>query len=141
MRRAGVVGLAAVIALMGGCADRHPTAKRGRIFGTVTLDGKPAPTAYVRFIALEPGCVNVLAVVKDGSYELPEGQGPMKGKYRVEFSVPSATKHRVANADQPGGWQEEQIETLPPRYHRDSTLLLDYDPDDVKPFNAELSSR
>jgi hypothetical protein len=124
-----------------GCAAQSSPAKRGRISGSVSLDGKPAPMANVRFIALEAGCVNVLAVVKNGVYDVPEGQGPMKGKYRVEFSVPSATAQRVVHPDKPGEWMEDRVESLPPRYHRDSTYMLDYDPDDPRPFNADLSSR
>jgi len=34
-------------------------------------------------------------------FSLAEGEGPTKGKYRVEFSVPSATKRRVPNDDIP----------------------------------------
>jgi hypothetical protein len=83
----------------------------------------------------------VLAAVKDGAYEVPDGQGPTKGKYRIEFSVPSAGTRRVANPEVPGAWLEEHAETLPARYHRDSQYLLDYDPDDPKPYDAELTSK
>jgi hypothetical protein len=114
--------------------------RRGAIHGTVTLDGKPVPQANVRFMALEPNGVNVLAPVKDGAYDVPEGQGPVKGKYRVEFSVPKAGR-RVPNPDVPGAWLEDPVETLPARYHQQSNYVLDYDPDDPKPYNAELTSK
>jgi hypothetical protein len=134
-----VVTVATVCAA--GCASGSSAPKRGRISGAVTLDGKPAAAALIRFIALESGGINVLATVRAGTYDVPEGQGPTKGKYRVEFSVPSNLPQRVANPDQPGAWMEERTETLPPRYHRDSTLILEYDPNDPKPFSADLMSR
>ena len=62
-----------------------------------------------------------------------------KGKYRVEFSVPSATKTRTPNPDIPGEWLEEASEMLPPRYHRDSTMTLDYDPADPRPVEYKLA--
>jgi hypothetical protein len=123
-----------------GCWGAPKPPRHGAIHGTVTLDGKPAPQANIRFIALEPGGINVLAAVKDGNYDVPEGQGPVKGKYRVEFSVPKAGR-RVPNPDVPGAWLEDPVETLPARYHQQSNYVLDYDPDDPKPYNAELTSK
>jgi hypothetical protein len=65
----------------------------------------------------------------------------MKGKYRVEFSVPAAKKRRVASSDRPGEFLEEPFETLPSQFNHDSKFILDYYPDDPKPFNADLTSR
>ncbi|HEY1377060.1 MAG TPA: hypothetical protein VGF55_09715 [Gemmataceae bacterium] len=132
--------LAAVLALAVGCDGAARPPKRGGIAGKITLDGKPVAAANVRFIALEPGGINVLAPVKDGAYAVPDGQGPTKGKYRVEFSVPSAAARRIQSPDVPGAWVEERTETLPARYHRDSTFILDYDPDHPKPYDADLTS-
>jgi hypothetical protein len=138
----GLLLAAAAVALLvaSGCSRAPPPLRRGKISGKVTLDGKPVAKANVRFIALEASGVNVLAPVRDGVYDVPEGQGPVKGKYRVEFSVPKAGR-RVPNPDIPGAWLEEPQETLPARYHRDSQYVLDYDPDDPKPYNADLTSR
>ncbi|HJZ59688.1 MAG TPA: hypothetical protein VKE74_32390 [Gemmataceae bacterium] len=130
-----------VLALAVGCGDADQPPRRGTIQGKVTLDGKPVAKANVRFIALEARGVNVLASVTDGVYQVPDGQGPTKGKYRVEFSVPSATSRRVQHPDNPGECLEERVETLPVRYHRDSQFVLDYDPDNPQPSNAELTSK
>jgi hypothetical protein len=142
MRRRGSVlaALTCVLVLAAGC-DRAPTPpQRGKIAGTITLDGKPVAKANVRFIALEASGFNVLAPVKDGVYEVPDGQGLVKGKYRVEFSVPIPGR-RVPNPDIPGAWLDEPQETLPARYHRESQYILDYDPDNPKPYDASLTSR
>jgi hypothetical protein len=132
--------LALALTLAAGCSRAPDPPRRGAIHGTVTLDGQPVPNANIRFIALEAGKVNVPATVKDGAYDVPEGQGPMKGKYRVEFSVSKGVR-RVPNPDVPGAMMEEPIEALPTRYHRDSTYRLDYDPDNPEPYNAELMSK
>jgi hypothetical protein len=132
--------LAVALMVTAGCSSAPAPPKRGPIHGKVTLDGKPVAKANLRFIALEASGINVLAAVTDGVYEVPEGQGPVKGKYRVDFSVPKPGR-RVPNPDIPGAWLEEPIETLPARYHRESKYVLDYDPDDPKPYNAELTSK
>lgn len=124
-----------------GCNAAPTTPKRGKLAGKVTLDGKPVATGLIRLIALDPDAVNVVAPVTNGEYSLAEGAGPAKGKYRVEFSVPSATKTRTKNPDNENEWLEEAAETLPPRYHRDSKLILDYDPDHPQPFDQALTGR
>jgi hypothetical protein len=129
-----------VLVLAAGCEAAKPP-RQGRIAGRVTLDGKPVPRGNVRFIALGAGGVNVLAPIADGAFEVPEGQGPTKGKYRVEFSVPSVRTQQVMHPDRPGEWLEDRVETLPARYHRDSAFTLDYDPDDDAPYTAVLTSQ
>ena len=138
--RGALLAAALAAALAAGCGGAPEPPRRGAIHGRVTLDGRPVAKANVRFIALEAHGVNVLAPVADGAYAVPEGQGPVKGKYRVEFSVPKPGR-RVPNPDVPGAWLEDPVETLPARYHRDSQYLLDYDPDDPQPYNASLTSQ
>jgi hypothetical protein len=140
LHRSLLATLAVAVLLAAGCRSAPPPPRRGSIHGKVTLDGKPVAKANIRFIALEARGVNVLAAVKDGTYEVPEGQGPVKGKYRVEFSVPGPGR-RIPNPDIPGAWLEDPIETLPARYHRESQYLLEYDPDDPRQYDAELTRR
>jgi hypothetical protein len=128
-----------VLALAAGCGDSSRPPRQGRISDKVTLDGKPVAKANVRFIALEAAGINVLAPVTDGVFDVLDGQGPTKGKYRIEFSVPAG--QRVRHPDRPGEWLEERVETLPARYHRDSQYVLDYDPDNPQPYNADLTSK
>ncbi len=130
---------ALALALAAGCSGPPPPA-RGRIHGTVTLDGKPLAKGNVRFIALDPTGLNVLAPVADGTYDMPEGRGLVKGKYRVEFSVPKPGRS-FPSPDVPGQMVHDWVETLPARYHRESQYVLDYDPADPKPFDAALTSQ
>ena len=131
--------LAFALIVIAGCRGASGP-RRGAIQGKLTLDDKPVAKGHIRFMALEASGINVLASVNDGAYEVPESQGPVKGKYRVEFSVPGPTR-RVPNPDIPGAWLDEPSEALPPRYHRDSKHVLDYDPEDPKPYDAQLTSK
>jgi len=133
----GFVWFLAVIVVVG-CARGPAPPKRGKLEGKVTLNGKPVASGLVRFMALDPSALNVVAQVKDGQYSLPAEQGPTKGKYRVEFSVPSATKQRMPNDEVPGTFMEIAPETLPPRYHRDSQITIDYEPDQPRSHDFQL---
>jgi hypothetical protein len=140
MRPARMVrGLLIIGIVIAGCNGGLAAPKRGKLEGTVTLNGKPVANGIIRFMALDPNGTNAAAPIKDGRYSVPEGQGPTKGKYRVEFSVPSATKQRVPNDDIPGEFMEVAPETLPPRYHRESKITQDYDPGQPRSYDFQLT--
>jgi len=130
----------ALLFTIAGCADAPKAPQRGKLEGKVTLNGKPVASGLIRFMAIDPSGTNVVATITDGQYSVPEGQGPSKGKYRIEFSVPSATKRRIPNDDIPGQFIEEPIETLPPRYHSKSEITADYDPTQSRPRDFQLTA-
>lgn len=137
----GVVRQVVLISLfVVGCRGGATQPQRGALDGKVTLNGQPVVQGSIRLMALSPEAVNVMAPIKDGAYHLEASQGPTKGKYRIEFSVPSAVKQRVPNDDIPGQFMEVAPETLPTRYHRDSKITLDYDPMQPQPFDYQLTS-
>jgi hypothetical protein len=132
--------LFAGITVVAGCDRGSELPQRGQLSGKVTLDGQPVAAGMIRFIAIDPNGVNAAAKISGGEYSLPPGEGPAKGKYRVEISVPSPTKkNKMKNPDNEAEWLEEPVEVLPARYHRNSTIVLDYDPDNPQPHNYELS--
>ncbi len=136
-----VASFVLVLAIVPGCSAGDAAPKRGKLSGRVTLDGKPVANGQLTLFALEATGTNVATKITAGQYDLPEGQGPSKGKYRVEFRVPSATKTKVPNPDIPGQFLEEPTETLPPRYNRESNIILDYDPDKSQTYDMDLQSR
>ena len=136
----GCYWLLAVLAVSGGCWSAPPAPQRGKIEGKVTVNGKPVSAGKIRFMAIDPNGMNVAADIKDGEFSVPAEQGPTKGKYRVEFSVPSATKRRIPDDDNPGKFIEEAPETLPRRYNFDSTITADYDPANSQPLNFPLTT-
>src|SRR5262245_41360226 len=78
--------LVAVPITVFGCTQRSTAPKRAKVEGKVTLNGQPVANGLIRFMALDPNGLNVVANVKDGQFTVPENEGPTKGKYRVEFS-------------------------------------------------------
>ena len=96
--RAGTCGALVLLATFGlGCNRGPAPSKRGELSGKITIDGKPVANGQIRLMSLEPNGLNAAAAVTSGEYHMPADQGPAKSKYRVEFSVPSATKRRVPN--------------------------------------------
>ena len=131
-----------LVALIGaaGCERGPVPPKRGSIAGTVTLNSLPVASGRIRFLAIDPAGLNVAADITAGKFSVAAEQGPTRGKYRVEFSVPSSEKRRIPDYDNPGKFVEEAAETLPPRYHRESKVVLDYDPDDSQPLSYQLTT-
>jgi hypothetical protein len=113
IRLASGVAFLVAIALAGGCKGGPKPPKRGKVEGNVTLNGKPVTSGYVRFFALDPNGLNAVATITEGKYSIPESEGLTKGKYRVEFSVPSATKKRVPNDDVPGQFMSSRFDSHP----------------------------
>jgi hypothetical protein len=139
MLRTSLFVVAAAIGLIG-CNRGPASPTRGKLEGRVTLNGQPVAAGRIRFMAIDPNGMNVAAEIKDGQFSVPADQGPTKGKYRVEFSVLSSTKRRIPNDDVPGEFIEEAPETLPPKYHRDSTITQDYDPNNPQPLTFTLTT-
>jgi hypothetical protein len=122
-----------------GCEHAPLAAKRAKAEGRVTINGQPVANGYVRFMALDPNGTNVSALIKDGHYSVPENQGPTKGKYRVEFNVPSAQKKMVPDDDSPGKFREEAFETMPPKYNTKSALMQEIDPEKLQALDFALT--
>jgi uncharacterized protein involved in high-affinity Fe2+ transport len=130
---------AILIIMFTGCGQGPPAAKRVKVEGKVTVNGQPVANGFIRFMALDPNGMNSSAAIKDGHYSVPAEQGPTKGKYRVEFNVPSAQKKRIPNDDVPGQLIEEAPETLPAKYHAKSTMVQEIDPDKPQVFDFSLT--
>jgi hypothetical protein len=124
--------------LVAGCTHAPPAVKRAKLEGKVKVNGQPVGNGFIRFMALEANGMNAAATISDGHYSIPAEQGPTKGKYRVEFNVPSAHKKMVPNDDAPGQFREEAPETLPAKYNTQSTMVHDVDPDKPQVFDFEL---
>src|SRR5262245_24263105 len=136
----GSCSLVAALALVVGCSSAPPAPKRGKIEGKVTVNGKPVAAGRICFMAIDPNGTNVATIIKDGDFSVPPDQGPTRGKYRVDFYVPPATKRRFPDDDIPAKSIEEAPETLPRRYNYDSNITADYDPGNPQPLNFQLTT-
>ena len=83
---ASVLAAAAVIGAAAGCWGGGPPYP---LTGTVTYDGRPLPVGQIMFMPDAnranhgPG---VVALVKDGRYEMPRGKGHIGGPYVAEVT-------------------------------------------------------
>jgi hypothetical protein len=134
----GLCGLA--VLLLSGCGDAE--VPRGRVFGTVTVEGSPLKEGKIRFFPLGEG-IGGDADIVGGSYEIAADRGLSAGKYRVEVSLLKATGKQVPNYDgEPGAMMDEIVEAISPMYNRSSQLVVDYDPsgDGKFDFSVEFSA-
>lgn len=112
--------------VLSGCGENE--VPRGRVFGSVTVHGTALADGRIRFFPLGDGIGSDSEIVA-GKYEIPAARGLSSGRYRVEVSLLKATGKKVPNYDgEPGAMMDEIIETISPRYNRNSELVVDYDP-------------
>jgi hypothetical protein len=128
----------AVAVVVAGCERRE--LKRGKVYGTVTVDGVPLAKGQIRLFALSAGGAGTDGAIVDGKYEIPVERGPSAGVYRVEIESWKPTGRRVHDPDT-RGLVDEYVNVLPARYHTQSTLQLNYDPGSDKPHDFELKSK
>lgn len=134
------VSLCLPLALAGlvlvGCGKQEVA--RGRVHGTVTVGGSALAEGKIRFFPLGEGIGSDSEIVA-GKYEISADRGLSAGKYRVEVSLLKATGNKVPNYDgEPGAMMDEIIETISPRYNRNSELAVDYDPSADGQFDFDL---
>lgn len=86
-----------LILLVGGCGHDGP--ELGEVSGTVTMNGKPVPFAFVKFQPVEPpGTYGSAYADKDGKYELQfsmSRQGAPVGQHEVTIRTPKKDEIQV----------------------------------------------
>ncbi|MBW3543857.1 MAG: hypothetical protein KY476_26715 [Planctomycetes bacterium] len=131
-----------LLALGGGCGGGSEI-ERVSVNGKVTVDGRPLPKGSIVFVPVE-GTQGPKAAgeVVDGVYELPESEGPVVGKLRLE--IRSAQDPGFA-LDEPAQFQEHAPPQLPPNpippeYNERSTLVRETRSGEVNEFDFNLST-
>src|SRR5262245_54353463 len=115
-----VVAAAAVL----GCPHESP--QRGRVHGTVTVDGVPLARGQIRLFSLSAGGIGTDGEIVDGQYDIAAARGLTAGTYRVEIVSVQPTGRRVRDPDT-NALVDEMVNVLPARYHSASVLRLTYD--------------
>ncbi|HBJ36248.1 MAG TPA: hypothetical protein DDZ51_16155 [Planctomycetaceae bacterium] len=103
--------------------------------GTITLDGKPYPSAQVRFVP-ESGRPSIGITDESGAYTLMfirDEKGAAPGNYKVDVT----TVH-VSTSDTTGG--KEPAEKILPKYNTMTELTATVEPGE-NVFNFDLMSR
>ncbi len=122
--------------VIAGCTDSSEL--RGRVHGKVAIDNKSLPSGKIRFFALAGG-VGTDGTVKDGTYDIKVANGMTAGKYRVELSCEKSTGRKISDPDAGAGdMKDEVVEELPAKFNRNSSIQIDFDPKQDKPFDFDL---
>jgi hypothetical protein len=135
-RRARILTLTCVLALLGGCGGKTIPVK-----GVVTVDGKPLPYAFVRFVAQDEGGKDASASTdSSGAFQLSTTaprDGALPGLYKVTVQYSAPVK--VAPGKSAAEVQQATVEAaaaepslvLPTIYTQiDQTILKHRVPDD-----------
>lgn len=115
--------LGAVALLLPGCGGSSD-ARRAEVRGVVTLDGESISKGTITFF---PTAGNqgpaTGGTIQDGHYHLSRTDGPFVGKNRIEISAPRKTGQKVPWPRNPNKMVDEIVESVPPQYNEESTLV------------------
>lgn len=100
-------------------------AKVASITGSVSLDGTPVESGYITFVPVDgtPGS-GARAQIAKGVYTIDSSMAAAPGTYRVEIAARRKTgkKIPVGSPAPPGTMADEEVEAVPERYNKSSTL-------------------
>lgn len=132
--RAVACGMALVVVL--GLSSCNGGPALADVKGKVTLDGKPLTDGTMSFFPADGNAPTSGCEIKNGVYTARVPLGTMQ----VRINAPRVTGEKLLYADNPNGpKQQVKEESLPKRYHEETTLSLDVKPG-VNEKNFELTS-
>jgi len=133
--------LCLLFAAVVGCSESGPA--RAPITGQVTVGGQPLAKGRILFIPAAPNQGPVAsAAVRDGSYRIPQVEGPVVGQNRVEveaeLNLGFAIDDEAAFAKR--GGRPLPANPIPPQYNRDSKLTVEVEAGDENRFDVTIPS-
>jgi hypothetical protein len=124
----------------GGGEDTGDGLAREAVSGTVTLDGKPLSGAVIQFVPNDPNTPGgTSAEIGDGKFELPVGQGPVAGTYRVVITTRMGPE--VDASQPPGEAPKPKKDPIPAKYNTKSTLTAEVKAGVPNTFDFPLATR
>jgi len=128
----GLLGLAAVCAVLAGCGRGGPLLVP--VSGRVTFDGRPVESGEILFRAADGAVASHAGPIVAGRYETRVPAGPK----RVEII---ATRRAAKVAEKPGGGGESPPAEMyvPDRYNAASTLTAEVTADGPNEFDFTLA--
>jgi hypothetical protein len=98
------------LALCTGCQPpSYEGPERAPVSGSVTLDGDPVPSGTVYFEPAADEARSASAPIMNGSYSIPEPEGPNLGTYSVRI-IGYAKAPERASGPAGGGEEEDEVE-------------------------------
>lgn len=125
--------------MFGGCKGRsYEGPERAPVSGTVTFDGKPLPYGRIEFQG-EGDLRTATALIENGSYSIPEEQGPNLGSYKVVIAgyANNPASENASQDEEGAGEEDEQADEdesgpvqigkqlLPPKYNTETELTVE----------------
>jgi hypothetical protein len=99
--------------------------KVASVTGSVTLDGTPVETGLITFVPIDgtPGS-GARAQIAKGVYTVDSSMATAPGTYRVEIAARRKTGKKIplGSPAPPGTMADEEVEAVPARYNKESTL-------------------
>lgn len=120
-------GYLLLTALVAGCGSTSGP-ERVTVQGEVTYKGQAVSQGRIRFIPLPDYEVPMAGgYVADGRYRIEFKGGVPVGKYRVEITAPVVDPKYAHLQGKNGDVENDlpKIESLPPKFNRKSTLILE----------------
>jgi hypothetical protein len=108
-----------------GCGGKVDGISREPVSGTVTFDDQVLESGQITFTPVEGGERVVGAIIKNGRYTLSRSEGPSAGLHKVNIWSRQPTGKKIPSEDVPGTFVEEEQETIPEQYNRQSSLQAD----------------
>jgi hypothetical protein len=115
--------LAAALLAGLGCGASDP---RQAVSGAVTWKGQPLAAGMIRFLPAGGAGTEQGAVITDGRYEIPKGQGLLPGTYAVKVFSPDPNSGQGPPDVPPGergGYPAK--ERIPAKYNAQTTLTFE----------------
>jgi hypothetical protein len=111
--------LAACLAVLG-CSKSN----KATVYGTVTVDGEPAPVGFVSFFAVDGRAPTAGGPIRDGQYTAEVKPGVCK----VQIRVPKEAGERKLYETPGSPTQKVWVESLPAKYNEKTELQFDVQP-------------
>ena len=119
------ITLGALVITLPGCGWGADS-RRAEVHGEVTLDGEAVPRGRITFFPTEGNTGPATGgTIQDGQFHIPRADGPFVGKNQIQINAPRKSGRKVPWSLNPDKMVDEQVESVPPQYNSESTLVRD----------------
>ena len=134
--------LAVAVLLNSGCGTSDGLT-RGPVKGRVTVGGQPLAKGRILFLPVAPNQGPIASTkIVDGEYSLSHREGPVAGINRVEVEVEAELDLGFAIDDEAAfarrGGRPLPPNPIPPAFNRNSTLVIEINPDDENVLDVSV---
>lgn len=132
------------IAVAVGCGESDGLPRKA-VSGAVKLDGQPLANGNIQFLPNAADAtgmaITASGMIANGSYAIPQEQGPIPGTYKVFITADSG--QLADDSADPGGIPKAQVnkDLVPPKYNANTELEITVTADGSTTFDFDLSSK